>query len=83
MYANVIQRGTEKDLAECFAMITDRPARILRKDDYDIAVGNPADLVVWNAKSRAEVIAKVAQPLMGYKRGRRVFSRELPTLHRP
>ena len=83
MYANVIQRGTEKDLAECFAMITERPARILRKRDYGIAVGNPADLVVWNAQSPAEVIAKIAQPLIGFKRGRKTFSRELPVIHRP
>ena len=83
MYANVVQRGTEKDLAECFAMISERPARILRKDDYGIAVGNPADLVVWNAQSPAEVIATVAQPLMGFKRGRRTFSREMATLLRP
>jgi cytosine/creatinine deaminase len=83
MYANVIQRGTDKDLAECFAMITERPARILRKSDYGIAVGNPADLVVWNAQSPAEVIAKVAQPLIGFKRGRKTFSRELPVIHRP
>jgi cytosine deaminase len=83
MYANVVQRGTEKDLSECFAMVTDRPARILRKDDYGIAVGNPADLVLWNAKTPAEVIATVAQPVMGFKRGRRVFTREMPTLHRP
>jgi cytosine deaminase len=83
MYANVVQRGTEKDLAECFALVSERPARILRKDDYGIAVGNPADLVVWNAKSPAEVIATVAQPLAGFKRGRRIFTREMPTLHRP
>jgi cytosine deaminase len=83
MYANVIQRGTGKDLSDCFAMISERPARILRKDDYGIAVGNPADLVVWNAKSPAEVIAKVAQPLMGFKRGRRIFTREVAALHRP
>ena len=83
MYANVVQRGTEKDLAECFALVSERPARILRKDDYGIAVGNPADLVVWNAKSPAEVIATVAQPLVGFKRGRRLFTREVPTLHRP
>ncbi len=83
MYANVVQRGTEKDLSECFAMISDRPARILRKDDYAIAVGNPGDLVVWNAKSPAEVIARVAQPLMSFKRGRRVFTREMPTLNLP
>jgi cytosine deaminase len=83
MYANVVQRGTESDLAECFAMITDRPARILRQDAYGIAVGNPADLVVWNARSAAEVIATVAQPLLGFKRGKRVFTREIATLHRP
>jgi cytosine deaminase len=82
LYANIVQRGTERDLSECFAMLTGRPARILRRDDYGIAVGNPADLVVWNAKTPAEVIATVAQPLMGFKRGRRLFTRELPTLHR-
>ena len=83
MYANVIQRGTQRDLTQCFEMITDRPARILRKKDYGIAVGNPADLVVWNARTPAEVIATVAQPLMGFKRGRRTFTHEAPTLHRP
>jgi cytosine deaminase len=83
MYANVVQRGTDTDLAECFAMVSERPARILRRKDYGVAVGNPADLVVWNARSPAEVIATVAQPLIGFKRGRRVFTREEPTLHRP
>ena len=42
-------------------MITERPARILRKKDYGIAVGNPADLVVWNARTPAEAIATVAR----------------------
>jgi cytosine deaminase len=83
LYANIVQRGTEKDLSECFALLTDRPARILRKADYGIAIGHPADLIVWNAKTPAEVIATVAQPLMGLKHGRRVFAREMPTLHRP
>jgi cytosine deaminase len=83
MYANVVQRGTEKDLSDCFAMISERPARILRESDYGIAVGNPADLVVWNASTPAEEIATIAQPLMGYKRVRRVFSREKAELHRP
>lgn len=83
LYANIVQRGTAQDLAECFALVSARPARILRKEDYGIAVGNPADLIVWNAQSPAEVIATVAQPLAGFKRGRRVFARELPTLHRP
>jgi cytosine deaminase len=83
LYANVVQRGTAKDLAECFAMVTERPARIMRRNDYGIAAGNPADLVLWNAKTPAEVIATVAQPLAGFKRGRRVFTRESPVLHRP
>jgi cytosine deaminase len=83
MYANVVQRGTKRDLAECFALVSGRPARILRKADYGVAVGNPADLIVWNAESPAEVIATLAQPIAGFKRGRRIFTRELPTLHRP
>jgi cytosine deaminase len=83
MYANVVQRGTEGDLSDCFAMLTDRAARILRRKDYGIAIGNPADLVVWNAKTPAEVIATVAQPAMGFKRGRRLFTREFATLQRP
>jgi len=83
LYANVVQRGTTEDLSECFALVTSRPARILRKSDYGIALGNPADLIVWNAKTPAEVIATVAQPLLGFKRGQRVFTREMPTLHRP
>jgi cytosine deaminase len=83
MYANVVQRGTDHDLTECFRMISERAARILRQDDYGIAVGNPADLVVWNAQTPVEVIATVSQPLMGFKRGRRVFTREMATLHRP
>ncbi len=83
LYANVVQRGTEQDLAECFAMLSDRPARMLRRTDYGIAVGNPADLIIWNATTPAEVVATVAQPTMGFKRGRRVFTRDVPALHRP
>lgn len=83
LYANVVQRASEEDLAECFAMLTERPARILRREDYGIAVGNPADLVLWNAKTPAEVVATIAQPLAGFKRGRRTFTRPLPQLHRP
>jgi cytosine deaminase len=83
LYANVVQRGSEGDLSDCFAMLTDRPARILRREDYGIAVGNPADLVVWNAKTPAEVIATVAQPVLGFKRGRRLFTREIAKLLRP
>lgn len=83
LYANVIQRGAAEELAECFAMLTERGARIQRRADYGIAVGNPADLVVWNARTPAEAVATIAHPLYGFKRGRRTFSRALPQLHRP
>jgi cytosine deaminase len=82
MYANVVQHGTDADLALCFEMITNRAARIMRREDYGIAVGNPADLVVWDAGSPAETIATIAQPLTAFKRGRRLFARELPKLMR-
>jgi cytosine deaminase len=64
-------------------MLTERAARILRRDDYGIAPGNPADLVVWNAHTPAEVIAAIAQPVMAFKHGHRLFTREIATLNRP
>ena len=83
LYAHTVQRGNDDELAECFEMMTRRSARILRRDDYGIAPGNPADLVLWDARSAAEAVATVALPLAGFKRGRRTFSRERPVLHRP
>ena len=83
LYANVVQRGNEDELAECFEMLTRRSARLLRRDDYGVEVGRPADLVVWDARSPAEAVATVAVPLHGFRRGRRTFSRTLPELNRP
>jgi len=83
LYANVVQRGTEEELTDCFSMLTDRAARIMRRKDYGIATGNPADLVVWNAKTPAEVVATVTPPVMGFKRGRQIFEREIAELKRP
>ena len=83
LYANVAQRGGGEELAECFEMLTNRSAKLLRRDNYGIAPGNPADLVVWNAHSGAEAVATIARPLYGFKRGRQTFSQSLPELHRP
>jgi cytosine deaminase len=83
MYATVTQVGREADMAECLNLYTHRPAKILRRDDYGIAVGNPADLVVLDATSPARAIAEIAQPLYAFKRGRRTVTRPLPELHRP
>ena len=83
LYANVVQRYGPKDLGVCFEMITDRAAQALRLADYGIEVGKSADLVVWGEKLTSDVIAKSALPLAGFKRGRRIFTRDLPTLQKP
>ena len=83
LHANVVQRGGESELSECFEMLSRRPARVLRREDYGVEPGKAADLVVWDAASAAEAVATVAPPLAGFKRGRRTFSRERPVLHRP
>ncbi len=83
LYANTVQLGADGELAECFEMLTRRSARLLRRPDYGIAVGNPADLAVWDAPSAAQAIATVALPLHGFKRGRRTFTLTPAELHRP
>jgi cytosine/creatinine deaminase len=83
LYGNIVQRYGEKDLRVCFEMITTRAAKLMRLRDYGIEVGKAADLVVWNEASPADVIAKCALPLAAFKRGRRLFSRQSPSLERP
>ncbi len=83
LYANTVQRGAAEELAACFEMLTHNSARLMRRDNYGIAVDNPADLVVWDVASPAEAVATAALPLYGFKRGRRTFSRQRAELHRP
>ena len=83
LYANITQRYGPKDLGACFEMVTGRAARVMRLRDYGIEPGKTADLVVWGEASPGDVIAKCALPLAGFKRGRQLFSRELPVLRRP
>jgi cytosine deaminase len=83
LYANIAQVGRAADLRACFDMVTARPARLLRRDDYGIAPGRPADLVLLDAATPEQAVAELAVPLAGYKRGRRTFTREPVHLHRP
>ena len=41
LHANVLQIGRAEQLRECFAMLTERSARLLNLKDYGLAVGNP------------------------------------------
>ncbi len=83
LHANVLQIGQAEQLRECFAMLTERSARLLNLRDYGIAVGNPADIVVINSETPEQAIAEIRQPLAVYKRGRQTVVRHRPELLRP
>ena len=83
LYANVCHVARPAELAACLDMITCESARLMRKTDYGIAVGNPADLVLLDATDPADAVRTLAQPLWGMKAGRRTFSRGRAVLHPP
>jgi cytosine deaminase len=83
LYANIGQIGTGAGLRMCLDMVTHRPAKLMRLDDYGIAVGNPADIVILDCPSGVAAVQELAVPLYGFKRGRRTFTREPAQLHRP
>ena len=75
--------GTAKDLGLCFDMVTSLPAKLMNLADYGIAVGNPADIIVLDGTDAASIVAELAPPLFGIKRGRRSFTRSAPVLNWP
>ncbi|MBK1659462.1 amidohydrolase family protein [Paracraurococcus ruber] len=83
LYANVTQHAMPADLRETWAFFTTQSARLMRRTDYGIAVGNPADLVLVDAPDPVAAIREVAPVLAGWKRGRRSFTRQPVVLHRP
>ncbi len=83
LYCNICQVGSRRGMFECVEMVTERSAKLLNRDDYGIAIGNPADLVVLDAPDAATAVAELAQPVVGFKAGRRTFTRALPDLHVP
>jgi len=83
LYANVVQQAMPDALRDTWGMFTTSSAKLMRRKDYGIAVGNPADLVVVDAPDPVAAIREVAPVLMGFKRGRRSFTRQPVMLHRP
>jgi len=83
LYANIGQIGTPAGLRTCLDMVTRRPAKLMRLDDYGISVGNPADIIILDCPSGVAAVQELASPLYGFKRGRRTFTRESAILHRP
>ena len=60
LHANVLQVRHPKELRECFAMLTEHAARLLGLADYGLAVGNPADIVVFDAQTPEPAIAEIS-----------------------
>jgi cytosine deaminase len=83
LQANVCQISHPQRLRECFAMLTERSARLMNLKDYGIAVGNPADIVVIDALTPEQAVAENAAPLVVFKRGVRTVTRARAELHHP
>ena len=83
MQANVCQIGERVRLRECFAMLTERSAKLMNLRDYGLRVGNPADIVVLDAATPEEAVAEVKAPLVVFKHGIRTVTRPRAELHRP
>jgi len=81
-YANVAQCGAS-GFERCLDMVTTMPARLMRLGDYGIAIGNPADLVILDAATADAALAEIAEPIMGFKRGRLSFERPAARLNMP
>jgi cytosine/creatinine deaminase len=83
LYANIAHLGREAEMRACLAMVTTLPARLMNAAEYGVAIGHPADLVVLDSRDPAMAVAELAQPLLGFKRGRRSFTRAAVMIHRP
>jgi len=83
LHANALQVAGKDGLKACFEMVSSDAARVLNLRDYGVAIGNPADFAVLDAKDEAEAVAAVAPVLYAFKNGRRSATRPPPDLHRP
>lgn len=52
-------------------------------NDYGIAIGSPADMIMLDRQSAASAVRELAPALTGFKRGRRTLTRQPPVLHAP
>ncbi len=83
LYANVAQLAGDEDLTACLDLVTGSAARIMGLDDFAVAVGGPATFVAFDAASRADVVAGLVAPEIGFKDGRQTFHRPPARLLRP
>ncbi len=75
LHANTLQVASPERMAELFAMISERSARLMNLKDYGIKVGSQAEVTVIDAKTPAEAVATNAPVLAVFKRGRQTVKR--------
>lgn len=83
LYANIAQVSSDRQIGECWDMLTTRAARMLGLVDYGIAVGHPADIVVFDASTAVQAVRELRQPLMAWKQGRQTMRWDRPVLFAP
>ena len=83
LFANVAQRAGDDALSACLDLVTGSAARLMNLADYAVAVGGPATFVAFDAESRADIVAGLIAPEIGFKDGRQTFVRPPARLLRP
>ena len=73
LYANICQAGDRRAIEECYEMVTNRAACLMRLPEYGLAVGQAADLAVLDCDNPASAVSEVISPIMAFKAGRRTF----------
>jgi cytosine deaminase len=71
--------GSRAELGQALAMLTTEPARILRLEGHGLALGNRAELVVWEAAGLDEAVGGLAPRSYVIKSGRVTVERRATT----
>ena len=83
LHANTLQVARPERMADLFAMISERSARLMNLKDYGIKVGSQAEVTVIDAQTPAQAVAACAPILAVFKRGRQTVRRQRAELMRP
>jgi cytosine/creatinine deaminase len=83
MAVHVCQMTGLTEIDACFEMVTGGGARSLNLADYGIAVGNPANLIVLDARSRYEAILRRATVKTVISKGRVLVETIPPVVNWP
>jgi cytosine deaminase len=63
LLAHAAHMGGRQDLTTAFAMVTDRAARIMGQEDWELTVGSPATLITLPVTTPAEAVITMARPV--------------------